>query len=110
MPNNADTMLTDLTTRLERLVAQAKKEGRADALAEVRQLVGGGGGTGSGKAAKKPAKRKKKRKNWWATATEKQKAERTRKMLAGRGLKPKSERKTTKKTRTRKPRKRKSSK
>ncbi len=97
MPNNPDALLADLTTRLERLVAQARKEGREDALAEVRQLVGGGGATTKTrgrprKAAKKPAKRKKKRKSWWDTATAKQKAERTRKMLAGRGLKPKRKR------------------
>ncbi len=95
--STADAMVADLTSRLAKLVEAATKEGRDEALAEVRDLVGGAGArapaTGGRKAASKgPAKRKKKRKSWWDTATAKQKAERTRKMLAGRGLKPKRKR------------------
>ncbi|MCZ6787819.1 MAG: hypothetical protein O7E54_11725 [Planctomycetota bacterium] len=91
--NDTDAMLADVVRRLERLIAQARKEGREGALEEVRSLVGGAVGARRGrKAAAKPAKRKKKRKSWWDTATAKQKAERVRKMQAGRGLKPKSKR------------------
>ncbi len=66
----------------------------------MRGLVGGAGAKRRGrpkKAAKKPAKRKKKRRNPWDHMTPAQRKERVRKMLAGRGLKPKSERKTAKK-------------
>ena len=101
MPRIADdtaALLADLNKRLQRLVDAARKEGRDDALAEVRRLVGGGGGSGVHDGpAKKPAKRRKKRKTWWDTATKKQKAERVKKMLAGRGLKPKGKGKAAKK-------------
>ncbi len=94
--SDSAAQLADLQKRLKSLVETARKEGREDALAEVRSLVGGATAKrGPGrprKAAKKPAKRKKTRKNWWDTATAKQKAERVRKMLAGRGLKPKRKR------------------
>ena len=88
--NNADALLADLTTRLERLVAQARKEGREDALQEVRQLVAGGGATKArGRprtAAKTPAKRGKKRKNPWANLTPKERLKRINAMRKGRGL------------------------
>ena len=97
-----DSLIADLTSRLGKLVAAARKEGRDEALLEVRELVGGGTGgaarrgPGRPRKAAKPetaAKPKKKRKNPWATMTPRQKADRVRKMLAGRGLKPKAERK-----------------
>ena len=103
--SDSDAMLKDLTTRLKNLIAAAKREGRDEAMAEVRNLVGGTAKRGPGrprKSTKKPAK-KKKRKNPWASMTPKQKAERVRKMLAGRGLKPKAKRKPAKKTGGRKP-------
>lgn len=96
--NTTEAMIADIAKRLERLVEQAKKEGHEDALREVRSLVGGGqgqGGTGKergrklAKTARKPAKPKKKRKNPWDSYTPAQKAARVKKMLAGRGLKPK---------------------
>jgi len=98
--NTTDALLADVQKRLAQLVEAARKEGRDEALAEIRNLVGGGAprrgrppkaATATATAPKKP---KKKRKNPWATMTPKQKADRVRKMLAGRGLKPKSERKT----------------
>jgi len=101
--NETNALLADLTRRLEKLVDVARAEGRADALEEVRALVGGTatGGAKRGRprkaaaattqsATKKTAK--KKRKNPWATMTPAQKKDRVRKMLAGRGLKPKGER------------------
>lgn len=100
-----DSLLNDLTSRLERLVAAARKEGRDEALAELRHLVAGGPtappvrrgpgrpkGSKNGPKAGGTSKPRRARKDWWATATPEQKAERTRKMLAGRGLKPKGER------------------
>ena len=96
--NNTDALLKDLFSRLEKLVETARKEGRDEALADVRNLVDGG--APATKRGRKPAaaeakprrKSKKPRKNPWATMTPEQKKERVRKMLAGRGLKPKDER------------------
>ena len=97
--NNSDAILTDLQGRLARLVATAKQEGRDEALSQVRSLVSGGAATPTGKRGRKPVaaktarkKSKKPRKNPWATMTAKQRKDRVRKMLAGRGLKPKDER------------------
>lgn len=97
--NNTDALMKDVVARLEKLVAAARAEGREDALAEVRDLVGGAGAPktrarASAATTAKPARKKSKkpRKNPWATMTPKQKKERVRKMLAGRGLKPKDER------------------
>lgn len=103
--NSTDSLIADLTRRLQALADTARKEGRADALAEVRALVGGGApgaapGRPGRKAGSKPAKpakaarakSKKPRKNPWASMTPAQKQERVRKMLAGRGLKPVAER------------------
>lgn len=97
------TLMADLSARLDRLVRAAVKEGREQALAEVRALVGGGGvipKRGPGRPRKSDvaaaiapkARRKsgKPRKNWWSTASEADKAARVKKMLAGRGLAPKS--------------------
>jgi hypothetical protein len=102
MKEDSRTLAADLAARLERLVAAARKEGREQALAEVRQLVAGavparrGPGRPPKSAAAAPPARKtrksrKPRKNPWASMTAEQKADRVRKMLAGRGLKPKSE-------------------
>ena len=96
--NNTDAQMKDLIARLEKLVETARKEGRDEALADVRKVVEGEATTTkrSRKApakAKKPRKKSKKpRKNPWANMTPEQKKERVRKMLAGRGLKPKDER------------------
>ncbi|MCG3133787.1 MAG: hypothetical protein HMLKMBBP_01052 [Planctomycetes bacterium] len=102
---DSSTLMADLVARLDRLVRAAVKEGREQALAEVRALVAGGApvrrGPGrprksdaaaavAGKAPKARRKSSKPRKNWWNTATEAEKAARVKKMLAGRGLEPKS--------------------
>lgn len=100
--NTADALLQDLIARLEKLVDTARKEGRDEALADVRNLVEGGGaprGRGRKAAATTAApaekqtrkKSRKPRKNPWASMTPEQKKERVRKMLAGRGLKPKDD-------------------
>lgn len=102
--NDTDALVKDLISRVERLIDVAKTEGREEALAEVRSVVGGasprqepaGRRTASSRGAKrfpKKAKPKKKpdgRKGWWDTATPAQKKARIRKMQAGRGLKSKS--------------------
>ena len=95
--NNTDAMIKDLMSRIEKLVETARAEGREDALAEVRDLVGGAAAKPRARSASgdgKPARTKsgKPRKNPWANMTEEQRKERVRKMLAGRGLKPKDER------------------
>ena len=98
--SNSDAQLKDLISRLEKMVDAARKEGRDTALAAVKSLVVGGGaktrGRGKGQAApaaekKTRRKSKKPRKNPWATMTPEEKKDRVRKMLAGRGLKPKGE-------------------
>ncbi len=108
--NETSAMLADIQRRLARLVETATKEGRDNALSEVRSLLGGSaavagrggrraksvaGKRGRKKGARKAAKKsgRKKRKTWWDTATKAQKAERVRKMQAGRGLKPKAKKK-----------------
>lgn len=100
--NETGALLADLEKRLARLVDVARKEGREEALAEVRALVAGGAGAAkpgrkttkkaAQKAAKKTSKPRKKRKNPWDSMTPAQRKERIRKMQAGRGLKPKFDR------------------
>jgi hypothetical protein len=94
--NNTDAILKDLIGRLEKLVEAARAEGRDDALAEVRDLVGGGlaktRGRPPGTGAPTRRKSTKPRKNPWANMTDEERKARVRKMLAGRGLKPKDER------------------
>ena len=103
LKNETNILIADLKARLDRVVAVARQQGRDQALTEIRALVGGGlpvkRGPGrppksSYAAAAAPAARKprKKRKNPWASMTAEQKSDRVRKMLAGRGLKPKSDR------------------
>ena len=104
MKNETHVLIADLKARLDRIVDVAMKAGHDQALTEIRQLVGAGGGPvkrGPGRPPKSsypggvaPAPRKsgKKRKNPWANMTKEQREERVRKMLAGRGLKPKGER------------------
>jgi hypothetical protein len=100
MKDETNTLLADLTSRLQRLVDVARKEGRETALSDVRSLVGGGMSSGGAAPAKrrgrplgsknkpKTAKSGRKRKNPWASMTPEQRKDRVRKMLAGRGLKP----------------------
>src|SRR5437773_850480 len=104
MKNETRELIDVLKSLIERNVTEAVTAGRTQELAEMRTLVGGvptvkrgpgrppknaGGGGGGSSAPSKPRKR---RRNPWAHMTADQRAERVRKMLAGRGLKPKSER------------------
>lgn len=100
LKNETQVLIDDLKARLDRIVSVAVKAGHDQALTEIRALVGGGipgVKRGPGRPRKNPevsgfaaAKPKKRRKNPWASMTPEQKADRVRKMLAGRGLKPKN--------------------
>jgi len=103
LKNETSILIADLKSRIDRMVEIAMREGHDRALGEIRALVGGGGlpvkrGPGRPRkdsyavAAPARAKPKKKRRNPWAHMTADQKQERVRKMLAGRGLKPKGDR------------------
>lgn len=101
LKNETSVLIADLKARLDRIVAVAAQQGRDQALTEIRALVGGGlpvkrgpGRPPKSSYAVAPAPRRsgKKRKNPWASMTAEQKADRVRKMLAGRGLKPKGDR------------------
>lgn len=114
---SVDELLDDLQNRLKALVEAARKEGADSALAEIRNVVSNRLGddakpaaksrkkssrkkttrkSSSKKSASKDSdgkkKTKKKRRNPWDHMTPEQRKERVRKMLAGRGLKPKDER------------------
>jgi hypothetical protein len=101
--NEAATLLSDLTSRLEQLVAVATQEGRDAAIAEIRNLVGGGavgvvkrgpgrpkGSTNAPNSAAVPAKPKKKRKNSWAGLSAEARLARVNAIRKGKGLPPKS--------------------
>ena len=102
LKNETSVLIADLKSRIDRMVEIAMREGRERALGDIRALVAGGlpvkRGPGRppkssyGVAAPARAKSRKKRRNPWAHMTADQRAERVCKMLAGRGLKPKSER------------------
>jgi len=103
LKNETNVLIADLKARLDRVVSVARQQGRDQALTEIRALVGGGLPVkrGPGRppkssyathAAPVARKARKKRKNPWASMTADQKADRVRKMLAGRGLKPKNDR------------------
>src|SRR5262245_20474042 len=98
LKNETSVLIADLKSRLDRIVTVATQAGRDQALTEIRALVGGGLPVKRGpgrppKSSYAPVARKtrKRRKNPWASMTAEQKADRVRKMLAGRGLKPKSD-------------------
>lgn len=92
---NPASLMADLRSRLDRLVDAARREGREEALAEVRGLVGGavapkrGPGrppkSGSAAAAARPAK-KSKRKNPWASMSPADRLARVNAIRKGRGL------------------------
>ena len=95
MKDPLDRFLDQMREAVLALMAQAREEGRQ----EIRAMVQGLVTTGKSASAKraparkvrakaKPAARKK-RKNPWKSMTPEQREERVRKMLAGRGLKPK---------------------
>jgi len=92
MNPSTSQQVNQIMASLENIVNSARNEGREEALAEVRSLVGGvAHGLPRAAAAKSPVKMTKSgrpRKNPWANMTAEQREERVRKMLAGRGLTP----------------------
>ena len=86
MKDPLDRFLDQMREAVLALMAQAREEGRE----EVRAMVQGLVTTGRSAPAKKaPPAARKKRKNPWKSMTPEQREVRVRKMLAGRGLKPK---------------------
>ena len=95
--NETSAQLQDITARLSRLVEVAVRQGREDALAEVRSLVGGGEiKRGPGRPPKSmsvsaaAAKPRKRRKNSWAGLTAAEHLARVNAIRKGRGLPPKA--------------------
>ena len=103
--NEVQAVLNDLRSRLDRIVTEAVNAGRTQALTEIRALVGDvpsvrrgpgrppkveSGATESAPRAARGRPRKRRR-NPWAHMSAEQRQDRIRKMLAGRGLKPKAE-------------------
>ena len=95
MKDPLDRFLDQMREAVLALMAQAREEGREEVRAMVQGLVTTGR---SAPARKGPARKaeatakppaKKKRKNPWKSMTPEQREARVRKMLAGRGLKPK---------------------
>ncbi len=100
MNEETTALLSDLTIRLERLVATARNEGREQALADVRSLVNGGVATtvivkrgprrprkdAAVVAAGKPLD---KRRNSWSGLTPEQRLVRVNAIRKGKGLPPK---------------------
>ncbi len=98
--NTTDALLADLSNRLARLAETARKEGREEALADVRSLVSGEATKrrkptprkpkAARKAAKPRTKSKKPRKSSWAGLTPEQWLARVNAIRKGRGLPPRA--------------------
>lgn len=101
--SDVQSVLSDLASRIEGLLDAARREGREQALAEVRSLVGGAVAVrrGPGRPPKsasapaaapaaKPARAKKARKSSWEGLTDEQRLARVNAIRKGRGLPVKS--------------------
>ena len=94
MPNETAALVSDFTSRLERLVAAARQEGREAALAEVRSLVGGtleptsqpSAPRRTGRAASSTDRRR----NSWSGLSPEQRLARVNAIRKGKGLPPKT--------------------
>jgi hypothetical protein len=95
MDDSIERFLDQMRDALADLIEEAKEAGREEVRAAIQGAMSDEAPAPKG-ASKKPAKArkapaaKKKRKNPWETMTPEQREERVRKMLAGRGLKPKA--------------------
>ena len=94
MSSETAALVSDFTSRLERIVTAARQEGREAALAEVRSLVGGGAGAPAPRppqaAAAAPSMRKTDgRRNSWSGMTPAARLARVNAIRAGKGLPPK---------------------
>jgi hypothetical protein len=95
-------LVADLHARLDRLLEVARAEGRDEALANIRALVGGGaaparrgpgrprGSKNKPKADGAPAKPSGRRKNPWAGLSAEERLARVNAIRKGRGLPPKT--------------------
>ncbi len=109
MSQTVESLLDQLKDGLEALLDEAREQGRQEVLDHINRF----GGAVAPQAKKAPAVKapeeakpaKKKRKNPWANMTPKQREDRVRKMLAGRGLKPKGKAKASDKATPKKKRK-----
>jgi hypothetical protein len=98
MSSATSGMISDVQRRLEKLVEAARDEGREQALAEVRSLVGGGFGAASAprpvtrdatavkQKAPSTTKSGKQRKNPWAGLSDADRLARVNAIRRGRGL------------------------
>jgi len=94
MSNETAALVSDFTSRLERIVAAARQEGREAALAEVRSLVGGGAGAPAARPrqaapAASPVRKTDGRRNSWSGMTPADRLRRVNAIRAGKGLPPK---------------------
>jgi hypothetical protein len=99
---NTESLAKDLRARLDRLIAAARKEGRDEALAGVRNVLEGGAGGAAGTRGRRgPGRPKgtgarktrsgKPRKNPWAKLSPAARLARINAIRKGRGLPPRSE-------------------
>ena len=98
--NDVAALVADLKSRLDRLAATARADGRTVALAQLQSLLGGGvvrRGPGRPKGSRnKPnaaavAKPKQKRKNSWAGLSPAARLKRVNAIRKGKGLPPRGE-------------------
>ena len=95
MPNETAALVSDFTSRLERLVAAARQEGREAALAEVRSLVGGAvaptspSPSGTMTRARGATPSRDGRRNSWSGLSAEQRLARVNAIRKGKGLPPK---------------------
>jgi hypothetical protein len=87
-------LLSDFTSRLNRLVAAAREEGRESALAEVRSLVGGAlpahsDPTPAATRGGRPVGKSDGRRNSWSGMTPAARLARVNAIRVGKGLPPK---------------------
>jgi hypothetical protein len=93
MTSEMSALVADLKNRIDQIVAAARDEGRAQALAEIRSLVGGGEVSikrGPGRprsSANKP--KSDKRKSSWSSMTPEARLARVNAIRKGKGLSPK---------------------
>ena len=93
LKNESSVLLADVQRRIEAIVEAARQEGRADALGQIRSLVGGPAaavkrGPGRPPKAASAAAPKKRRKNSWSGLTAEQRLARVNAIRKGKGLAP----------------------
>ena len=93
--NETSALIEDLKARLDRMADLARQEGRAEALSEIRALVGGSipatRGPGRPRKTASPARRTRRdgRRNSWSGLTPEARLARVNSIRKGKGLPPK---------------------